>query len=227
MAEAYRQDGLLNIPTQAAADEMFKQKFGMSPQEWATREGTIDNVPETTAADAARYLGQSFGFGFGDEIEALFRTGQISGEEFKAARSAARESAQHFENQRPNTALAMDLAGFVPVIAGMAMSVPVSGPVVGAAALGRAAIKGGQKILHNIGPIKFGALAGLTHGAGSTEPIEGTFFHRAGNRLFGGSDDAAVGAGFGVVLSRAAPPVIRFLSKMRNKLSFKSGSMYK
>jgi len=28
MAEAYRKDGKLNIPTQAAADEMFKKKFG-------------------------------------------------------------------------------------------------------------------------------------------------------------------------------------------------------
>ncbi len=33
MAEAYREDGQLNIPTQAAADEIFKQKFGISREE--------------------------------------------------------------------------------------------------------------------------------------------------------------------------------------------------
>lgn len=187
-------------------DEMFKQKFGMSPQEWAAREGTIENVPETTAADAARYLGQSFLFGTGDEIEALFRTGQISGEEFEAARSAARKSAQHFENQRPNTALAMDLAGFAPVVAGMAMSAPVSVP----AALGGAAIKGGQKFLQKIGPAKIGALGGFAHGYGGAEP---------GDRLSGGAVNAALGGGFGYGIGKlASPSVARFLGSLKAKV---------
>jgi|TARA_R110001583_G_scaffold107185_2_gene255737 hypothetical protein len=187
-------------------DEMFKQKFGMSPQEWAAREGTIENVPETTAADAARYLGQSFLFGTGDEIEALFRTGQISGEEFEAARSAARKSAQHFENQRPNTALAMDLAGFAPVVAGMAMSAPVSVP----AALGGAAIKGGQKFLQKIGPAKIGALGGFAHGYGGADPDE---------RLSGGAVNAALGLGLGYGIGKlASPSVARFLGSLKAKV---------
>ena len=210
MAEAYRQDGQLNIPTQAAADEMFKQKFGMSPQEWAAREGTIDNVPEISAADVARYAGQSFGFGTGDEIEALFRTGQISGEEFEAARSAATKSAQHFENQRPNAALAMDLAGFAPVVAGMAMSAPVSVP----AAFGTAAIKGGQKFqkfLQKVGPVKIGVLGGFGHGYGGAEP---------GDRLSAGALNAALAGGLGYGIAKLTSPlVVNFLGNLKRKFS--------
>ena len=206
MAEAYRSDGQLNIPTQAAADEMFKQRFGISREEWEAREGTIDNVPETSAADAARYAGQSFLFGGGDELEALFRTGQINGEEFEAARSAARKSAQHFENQRPNTALAMDLAGFAPVVAGMAMSAPVSVP----AALGGAAIKSGQKFSQKIGPAKIGALGGFAHGYGGAEPSE---------RLSGGAVNAALGGGLGYGIGKlASPSVARFLGSLKAKV---------
>jgi len=188
-------------------DETFKQKFGMSRQEYEAREGTIDNVPETTAADAARYAGQSFGFGTGDEIEALFRTGQISGEEFEAARSAARKSAQHFENQRPNAALAMDLAGFAPVVAGMAMSAPVSVP----AALGGAAIKGGQKLLQKVGPVKIGVLGGFGHGYGGAEP---------GDRLSAGALNAALAGGLGYGIAKLTSPlVVNFLGNLKRKFS--------
>jgi len=222
MADAYRQDGQLNIPTQAAADEIFKQEFGMSREEFEAREGTIDNIPENSGG-AARYAGQSFLFGFGDELEALFKTGQISGEEFKQARRSAIESANLYEANNPKKALAIDAAGFAPLVAGMIMSAPVSGP----AAIGAAAIKGGQKFFQKIGPVKLGALMGLGHGAGSTEPTEGNFWQKTGNRLYGGSDDAVTYAGFALALTKAAPPAIRFLSKLKNKFSFKSGSMYK
>ena len=101
----------------------------------------------------------------------------------------------------------------------MAMSAPVSVPV---ALTGLIA-----KTLQKVGPIKFGALAGLVHGAGSTEPIEGNFLQKTDHRIVGGSDDAIIGAGFGLGLSKAAPPVISFLSNLKSKLSFKSGSMYR
>ena len=215
MADAYRQDGQLNIPTQAAADEIFKQKFGMSREELEAREGTIDNIPENSGG-AARYAGQSFLFGFGDELEALFKTGQISGEEFKQARRSAVESANLYEANNPKKALAIDAAGFAPLVAGMIMSAPVSVP----AAIGAAAIKGGQKFFQKIGPTKLGALAGLLHGAGSTEPTEGNFWQKTGNRLYGGSDDAVIAAAFAKALTKAAPPAIRFLSKIKSKLSF-------
>ena len=178
----------------------------------------IDNIPENSGG-AARYAGQSFLFGFGDELEALFKTGQISGEEFEQARRSAVESANRYEANNPNKALAIDAAGFAPVVAGMAMSAPVSVPV---ALTGLIA-----KTLQKVGPIKFGALAGLAHGAGSTEPIEGNFLQKTDHRIVGGSDDAIIGAGFGLGLSKAAPPVIRFLGNLKSKLSFKSGSMYK
>ena len=83
------------------------------------------------------------------------------------------------------------------------------------------------KTLQKVGPIKFGALTGLAHGAGSTEPIEGNFLQKTGHRIVGGSDDAVIGAGFAKALTKAAPPAITFLSKLKSKLSFKSGSMYR
>ena len=182
----------------------------------------IDNIPENSGG-AARYAGQSFLFGLGDELEALFKTGQISGEEFEQARRSAVESANRYEANNPNKALAIDAAGFAPVAAGMFLSAPVSVP----AAIGGAVIKGGQKFLQKIGPTKFGALTGLLHGAGSTEPIEGNFLQKTDHRIVGGSYNAVIGAGFGLALSKAAPPVIRFLGNLKSKLSFKSGSMYK
>lgn len=178
----------------------------------------IDNIPENSGG-AARYAGQSFLFGFGDELEALFKTGQISGEEFEQARRSAVESANRYENENPNKALAIDAAGFAPVVAGMVMSAPVSVPT---ALTGLIA-----KTLQKVGPIKFGALTGLAHGAGSTEPIEGNFLQKTGSRLYGGIDDAVIGAGFAKALTKAAPPTITFLSKLKSKLSFKSGSMYR
>ncbi len=178
----------------------------------------IDNIPENSGG-AARYAGQSFLFGLGDELEALFKTGQISGEEFEQARRSAVESANRYENENPKKSLAMDAAGFAPLL----LSAPVSVP----AALGGLLLKGGQKVAQKIGPAKLGALMGLGHGAGSTDPIEGNFLQKTGSRLYGGIDDAVIGAGFAKALTKAAPPAITFLSKLKSKLSFKSGSMYK
>lgn len=169
----------------------------------------IDNIPENSGG-AARYAGQSFLFGFGDELEALFKTGQISGEEFEQARRSAVESANRYENENPNKALAIDAAGFAPVVAGMVMSAPVSVP---AALTGLVA-----KTLQKVGPTGVGALGGFIHGYGIGEPDE---------RLSEGATNAVLGAGFGLGLSKAAPPVIRFLGNLKSKLSFKSGSMYR
>ncbi len=91
----------------------------------------------------------------------------------------------------------MDLAGFAPVIAGMAMSAPVSVP----AALGGAAIKGGQKFLQKIGPAKIGALTGFAHGSGGAEP---------GERLSGGALNAVLGGGLGYGIGKSSS-VARFL----------------
>jgi hypothetical protein len=41
-------------------------------------------------------------------------------------------------------------------------------------------LKGGQKVAQKIGPVKLGALMGLGHGAGSTEPTEGNIWQKTG-----------------------------------------------
>jgi hypothetical protein len=74
----------------AVADDSSMQSSVMMPK-----------TPYTGSAEAVRSVAQGATFGFADELEAAFRTGQISGEQYQALRDRLRQQQTQFRQDYP------------------------------------------------------------------------------------------------------------------------------
>ena len=74
----------------AIADDSSMQSSVMMPK-----------TPYTGSAEAVRSVAQGATFGFADELEAAFRTGQISGEQYQALRDRLRQQQTQFRQDYP------------------------------------------------------------------------------------------------------------------------------
>jgi hypothetical protein len=81
MANEWEKDAIAELPTQPSV---------MMPK-----------TPYTGSAEAVRSVAQGATFGFADELEAAFRTGQISGEQYQALRDRLRQQQTQFRQDYP------------------------------------------------------------------------------------------------------------------------------
>lgn len=91
---------------QAAVSQLQSEKT-LEPVNVSANAPTQYSAP----AETARAAGQGLTFGFADELEAAFRTGKISGQEYETLRNQLRAQQSQFGQDYPKTALASEIAG--------------------------------------------------------------------------------------------------------------------
>ena len=129
-------------------------------------------LTERASGGGLRMLGQGLSFGFGDELEAMYRSSR-SGRSYEEELADIRGSMEAYREQNPMTSIALEAAGSLPYA-----FLPVGGLVGAGRGLFKAAASGAAG----------GALYGVGTGEGSAEDRL--------SRIPGG---AAVGAAGGVV----------------------------
>lgn len=152
-------------------------------------------------AGRARAIGQGLLFNFGDELEAMFRSGSISGPEYKRIRDQIRKDYATYREENPGEAMAIELGSgvasmLVPGL-GAARGVQLASKVPG---LARAAGAFGR-----MGPLSravtIGGAAGAVTGVGATE---GDKLEDAGELAKNVVGGGALGAGLGFGASAAS-----------------------
>ncbi len=91
MANEWEKDAIAELPTQPSV---------MMPK-----------TPYIGSAEAVRSVAQGATFGFADELEAAFRTGQISGEQYQALRDRLRQQQTQFRQDYPILGGGAELTG--------------------------------------------------------------------------------------------------------------------
>ncbi len=172
----------------------------------ATLQETLDRInrfeesqkPISTKEGALRAGGQGLAFGFGDELEALYRS-RKNNTEYQDELKKSRDKLEAFRKQNPVVAYGSEIAGSIPTSLG------------GAGILAKAGIKGVGKV---------GAIQGATYGAGVGETEQ----ERINQAVAGG----AFGGVINKVASKILPQTTELAKKfLKNDIRLTGGQMVK
>lgn len=165
----------------------------MTPQDIAAEQGIAVGAPQTTpysgGIEATRaLLGQGFGMGFGEEIEAGVRA-PFSDEDYKTIRDRLRAQQAQFGKDYPVTQTGLELAG------GLALP-------IGAVGLGAKGLMAGKTALGTLGKgAAIGAGSGAITGAGTAKELEDIPMQ------------SVVGAGIGGTVGALAPSAVNLAGR--------------
>jgi len=157
------------------------------------------NIGESSfAGDLTRATAQGLTFGFGDEIEALFKSATSGDITYEEAVKQARGKLDRFRKENPVLAYGSEIAGSIPTM------------LVGGA--GIKAVQGAKKLADasKVGQaVKTGAVSGGIYGAGAGEGVEG--------KALGVATGGALGGALGGATAKILPKTTKLAKKLMNK----------
>ncbi|MCM0043403.1 MAG: hypothetical protein NBV65_02100 [Burkholderiaceae bacterium] len=201
MANAWEEATIVSDPTIKGQDEQGRAYVGVGKIErdpdQSPAKPTGGAIPKgmprrsyNAALESIRSTASGLTFGFADELEAMLRTGQISGEEYIALRDQLRGQQEAFGNEYPLAKTGLEIAG------GIALPLGVFAKGLGQGATAT------NSLLKTVGiGAGAGGIAGGITGAGEAQGI-------------GDIGKAAATSGVaGVILGGAIPPLAGFVGK--------------
>jgi hypothetical protein len=156
--------------------------------------------------------GQGLTFGFGDELEALYKS-KVKGKSYEEELKNIRSKIDSFKETNPIAAYGTEIAASVPtaLVGGLALK-----GAQGAAKLAQV----GTKVAPKVSPVATGAVGGGIYGAGTGEDLE--------SRTTGALGGAALGGAISKVADKILPKTSELAKKfLKNDIRLTAGQSVK